>query len=189
MECEPCIKWFLIEYWMIIYSVSFACLFDWFCLWLRVCLIDFIWIKLFDWFTDLFSNTCLIALCTLTMHSLVQLLPQDLTYGIGGAVLSFLGSPIEIKHNTARVIAQSILNFCFNTVSVYFVYDCVCGCCCCCDGLCLCLCILSVPAPVLYLSMHFFMFVSVSVHFFCVCNVSVHFVCICVCVRAFCPCL
>ena len=118
MECEPCIEWFLIEYWMIINSVSFDCPFEWFCLGLRVCLIDFIWIKLFDWFVDLFSNTCLITLCTLTMHSLVQLLPQDLAHGIGAAVLCFLGSPMEIKHNTPRVRAQQIPNFCFNYLTM-----------------------------------------------------------------------
>ena len=169
MECEPCIKWFLIEYWMIIYSVSFACLFDWFCLWLRVCLIDFIWIKLFDWFADLFSNTCLIALCTLTMHSLVQLLPQDLTYGIGGAVLSFLGSPIEIKHNTeegnSAANTQLLLQYC---VCVF----------------CLWLC--------LWLLLLLWRSVSVSVHFFRArtCTVSVYaFFYVCVCVRAFFLCL
>ena len=52
------------------------------------------------------------------MHSLVQLLPQDLAHGIGAAVLCFLGSSMEIKHNTPRVRAQQIPNFCFNYLTM-----------------------------------------------------------------------
>ena len=147
MECEPFIEWFFIEYWMIIDFVSFACPFDWFYLWLRVCLIDFIWIKLFDWFVDLFSHTCLIALRTLTMHSLHAVCTVSV-YFVCDRVCNT--SVCIFSCVCVRVCTFSV------SVSVHFVYACVCDCCCCCDRLCLCLClcILSVSAPVLYLSMH-----------------------------------
>ena len=177
--------WVLNDYWFCI-----ICLSAW--------LILFVIESLFDWF---YLNQIIWLICWFifkqlfdcSVHADNALTCSIVTTGFGvcdwGSRINFFRFPDrdQPQHSEGNSAAntQLLLQYC----GCDFVYDCVCGCCCCCDCLCLCLCILSVSAPVLYLSMHFVMFVCVSVHFFCVRNVSVHFVCICVCVRAFCPCL
>ena len=170
MECEPCVKWLLMAYWMLIGFVSFTC----------VCEFN---LHLLVW---VLTQEVLCELCV--SHTYVLRLIVRCSPGVGtwkwGTRKLFARFPksnenfnsVGNSEANTQVLIENML--CLYLCPCIF---CVCTMYCVC-AFCLCLCLWLLLCLSVHVSVHF-----VRVRFRTASNYT--FCCVCVCVRAFFLCL